>query len=75
MIADVSHSTLDKMIRNVRTSHLALVWLTVFLKFNLELIQFELIHELIQKNYESESNRFIFEKGESEFLIDSNFPK
>ena len=48
---------------------------SVFLKFNLELIQFELIHELIQKNDESESNRFIFEKGESEFLIDSNFPK
>jgi len=31
----------------------------VFLKFNLELIQFELIHESIQKNVESESNRFI----------------
>ena len=48
---------------------------TVFLKFNVELIQFELIHELIQKKDESESNRFIFEKGESEFLIDSNFLK
>jgi len=38
-------------------------------------IQFELNHELILKNDESEFNRFIFEKGESEFLIDSKFPK
>jgi len=39
----------------------------VFLKFKVELI-----HELIQKKAESESNRFNLKRDESEFLIDSN---